>query len=101
MDNWAGDIRRPHNLDVRLYLHHGGDWGMMGGRRIRRASRRLNPAKEVCIRRLRDGWCIDLPDWQYGGNYHIHVKRRTWEELAALRECIDELTIQGEANNER
>lgn len=63
----------------------------MGGKRIRKSSRRLNAAKEVCIRKLRDGWCIDLPDWHYAGSYHLHIKQRRWEELEALRACIDEL----------
>jgi len=61
---------------------------------IRRATRKLNAAKEVGIRKLRDGWCIDLPDWRLDGNYHIHVKRRRWEELEALRDCINEMKEQ-------
>lgn len=63
----------------------------MGGKRIRKAVRRLNAAKEVGIRKLKDGWCLDLPDWKYTGSYHHHIKGRTQEELEALGECIDEL----------
>lgn len=63
----------------------------MGGKRIKKATRKLNAAKEVGIRKLKDGWCIDLPDWKFSGSYHIHIKHRKWEELTALRECINEM----------
>jgi len=63
----------------------------MGGKRIPKASRKLNAAKEVCIRKLHDGWAIDLPDWTINGNYHLHVKQRKWEELVALKECVEEM----------
>lgn len=63
----------------------------MGGPRIIRATRRLNAAKEVGVRKLRDGYCLDLPDWTQYGSYHRHVKGLRREELEALRECIGEV----------
>lgn len=57
----------------------------------KRVRRKLNGAKEVSVRKLKNGYCLDLPDWKYNGNYHLHIKGRKREELEALRECLTEI----------
>ena len=60
-------------------------------RKLRRAERKLTPLKAVTVKGSGDEWEICLPDWKKVGSYHLHIKGRRWEEIRALKECIEEI----------